>query len=178
MMAYANEAGKLFAYLKSELGWIVIRGDGNGIESVHFQTEKPELETRVTSSEDSIVQRCAKQIQEYLNGERITFDLALRPAGTAFQQSVWEQLLRIPCGETKSYGDIARSIGKPNGVRAVGGAIGRNPVSIIIPCHRVIGSDGSLTGYAGELWRKQWLLQHEKRSDTDVEISQKESFYA
>jgi len=103
------------------------------------------------------------QLQEYFAGRRTRFDLPLAPRGTAFQQAVWAQLLRIPFGATASYGDIARAIGKPAAVRAVGGANHRNPLSIVIPCHRVIGADGSLTGYGGEMHRKRALLALESR---------------
>jgi len=89
--------------------------------------------------------------------------VALQPEGTDFQKAVWQQLAAIPYGQTASYGDIARALGNPQAVRAVGAANGQNPISIIIPCHRVIGSNGKLTGYGGGLWRKEWLLEHEGR---------------
>jgi methylated-DNA-[protein]-cysteine S-methyltransferase len=164
MISDAKQETKLTVYVPSDLGWIVVVGSEQGIELVDFTTEEPpqELQLASRSERDDAVVRCAEQIREYLDGQRVTFDVPLRPSGTTFQQSVWSELQTIPCGETKSYGDIARSIGNPKGVRAVGGAIGRNPISIIVPCHRVIGSNGSLTGYAGELWRKEWLLAHEK----------------
>jgi methylated-DNA-[protein]-cysteine S-methyltransferase len=101
------------------------------------------------------------QIDEYFAGERETFDLELAPHGTDFQLRVWEQLEKIPYGETISYSELATALGDPKLVRAVGLANGRNPISIIIPCHRVIGADGSLVGYGGGLERKQWLLEHE-----------------
>jgi methylated-DNA-[protein]-cysteine S-methyltransferase len=102
-----------------------------------------------------------EQLDAYFAGELETFDVPLALHGTAFQQSVWEQLTRIPFGETISYSELARRLGDPKLVRAVGLANGRNPVSIIVPCHRVIGADGSLVGYGGGLERKQWLLEHE-----------------
>jgi methylated-DNA-[protein]-cysteine S-methyltransferase len=102
-----------------------------------------------------------EQIDAYFAGEREDFDLPLAPHGTAFQLRVWDELTRIPFGETISYSELARRLGDPKLVRAVGLANGRNPISIIIPCHRVIGADGSLVGYGGGLERKQWLLDHE-----------------
>jgi len=105
--------------------------------------------------------QCKIQLNEYFNGERKTFDLPLDAKGTDFQQSIWRQLSTIPFGVSASYRDIAIAINNPKSMRAVGAANGRNPISIIVPCHRVIGADGTLTGYAGGLERKQWLLKHE-----------------
>jgi methylated-DNA-[protein]-cysteine S-methyltransferase len=102
-----------------------------------------------------------EQLDAYFAGELETFDLRLAPAGTAFQLRVWEELTRIPFGETISYGELAGRLGEPRAVRAVGLANGRNPISIVVPCHRVIGADGSLVGYGGGLERKRWLLEHE-----------------
>jgi O-6-methylguanine DNA methyltransferase len=104
-----------------------------------------------------------KQLREYLAGERQMFDVPLDLNGTPFQQRVWEALLAIPYGETVTYRDLAHLLGRPGGAQAVGGAVARNPVSIIVPCHRVLGSDGSLTGYAWGLHVKRWLLEHESR---------------
>ena len=103
----------------------------------------------------------SEQLDAYFAGDREDFDLALAPHGTPFQQRVWEELTRIPYGETISYSELARRLGDPKLVRAVGLANGRNPISIVIPCHRVIGADGSLVGYGGGLERKKWLLEHE-----------------
>ncbi|ACL69573.1 methylated-DNA--[protein]-cysteine S-methyltransferase [Halothermothrix orenii] len=101
------------------------------------------------------------QLNEYFTGQRRNFNLPLAPAGTDFQKKVWQELLNIPYGETCSYGDIARALGKPGAARAVGRANGKNPLPIVIPCHRVIGSNGELKGYACGLWRKRWLIEHE-----------------
>ena len=106
----------------------------------------------------------ARQLHACLNDPAFEFALPLRPAGTPFQQRVWQALAGIPYGQTRSYGEQAASIGKPTAVRAVGAANGRNPLPIILPCHRVIGRDGSLTGYAGGLTRKAWLLEHERKN--------------
>lgn len=109
-----------------------------------------------------VLVRTADQLAEYFAGERRAFDLPLAPRGTGFQTMVWRALMRIPFGETCSYGDIARTIGRPAASRAVGAANGSNPIPIIVPCHRVIGSSGALTGYGGGLPTKRWLLDHER----------------
>lgn len=112
--------------------------------------------------QDPLLQTAAQQLHAYFDGQLQGFDLPLDlSAGTAFQQSVWQALLAIPFGHTSSYGALAHGLGKPSAMRAVGAAVGRNPVSLIVPCHRVLGSTGQLTGYAGGLWRKQALLQLE-----------------
>jgi methylated-DNA-[protein]-cysteine S-methyltransferase len=108
-----------------------------------------------------------EQMVEYFKGARKTFDVSYQFPGTAFQQAVWRQIAKIPYGKTITYGDIAKKIGKPNSSRAVGMACGQNPFSIIVPCHRVVGSQGKLTGYGGGLWRKQWLLAFEQQPDND-----------
>ena len=114
-----------------------------------------------------VLDQATLEIAEYFEGKRKSFTLPLAPRGTDFQRRVWDALLNIPAGETRSYADIARSIGQPSAVRAVARANGDNFRGIIIPCHRVIGSDGSLTGYGGGLARKQWLLDHEKKMAFD-----------
>jgi methylated-DNA-[protein]-cysteine S-methyltransferase len=111
-----------------------------------------------------ILDRAARQLDEYFAGKRRTFDLALAPRGTGFQERVWRALLAIPYGATMSYGELARAIGRPAASRAVGAANGQNPISIIVPCHRVIAASGALTGYAGGLAAKRWLLDHEHGS--------------
>jgi methylated-DNA-[protein]-cysteine S-methyltransferase len=113
--------------------------------------------------DDTAFDEVRRQLDEYFAGTRREFDLPLTAEGTAFQQSVWAGLLRIPCGVTRSYGQLAEEIGNPKAVRAVGLANGRNPISIIVPCHRVIGANGTLTGYGGGLKAKSWLLEHEMR---------------
>jgi methylated-DNA-[protein]-cysteine S-methyltransferase len=112
--------------------------------------------------DDAPFKDVAAQLDAYFAGELTSFDLEIELLGTAFQQSVWSQLCAIPYGETISYGELARRVGNPNASRAVGLANGRNPIAIIVPCHRVIGADGSLTGYGGGLERKTWLLHHEQ----------------
>jgi methylated-DNA-[protein]-cysteine S-methyltransferase len=118
-------------------------------------------ESRAGRSE--VLARAADQLAEYFAGKRRVFDLPLGPRGTGFQARVWRELTKIPYGETCSYGDIARAVGRPSASRAVGAANGRNPIAIIVPCHRVIGASGELTGYGGGLPMKRWLLAHERQ---------------
>jgi methylated-DNA-[protein]-cysteine S-methyltransferase len=110
----------------------------------------------------ALLQEAAGQLAAWFRGALRTFDLPLRPRGTPFQRAVWQELRRIPYGTTRTYGDVAAALGNPTASRAVGAANGRNPISIIVPCHRVIGATGALTGYAGGLARKRWLLDHER----------------
>lgn len=110
---------------------------------------------------NGLTEQTKRQLMEYFSGKRKAFDLPLAITGTGFQKKVWEELRHIPYGKTLSYLGLSRQIGNVKAIRAVGHANGQNPLAIIIPCHRVIGSDGSLTGYAGGLWRKKWLLEHE-----------------
>jgi len=142
----------------SPLGPLRILGLASAIVEVEF------CKTEIASIDDFVPEMllaCRSQLDEYFGGKRRIFDLKLEPRGTAFQERVWHELLRIPYGETRSYKDIAIDVGNSQAVRAVGMANGRNPISIIIPCHRVIGIKGGLVGYGGGLWRKQWLLDHE-----------------
>lgn len=111
----------------------------------------------------AVLREAYQQLAEYFEGRRTKFSVKLNLSGTAFQKKVWSRLRRIPFGQTRSYGQVARSCGRPGAARAVGGANHRNPVVIFVPCHRVIGSDGSLTGFGGGLWRKKWLLEHERK---------------
>jgi methylated-DNA-[protein]-cysteine S-methyltransferase len=144
------------AYYRSELGMIRIQGDISGISDVDFTNDENE-----PGPVPPELVECHTQIDEYFHGKRKKFDLKLNPAGTEFQIRVWKQLENIPYGKTASYRDVAMAIGNKNAARAVGMANARNPISIIVPCHRVIGKDGSLTGYGGGLDRKKWLLEFE-----------------
>ena len=146
------------AYYKSPLGPIKMVGNQDCILTLDF------VEEELSSDPDLpfCLKAGFKQIDEYFKGNRSKFLLNLNPEGTKFQRSVWRQLKKIPYGEVVSYRQIANAIGNPKACRAVGSANGKNPISIIIPCHRVIGSDGRLTGYGGGLWRKEWLIKHEK----------------
>lgn len=145
--------------IDSPLGNILIIGTESVISCVEFIGSTPAV-----SSENptGIVQQCASELTEYFAGTRTEFTCPLRQEGTEFQQKVWHQLGSIDYGKTLSYMDLALSLGDKKLVRAVGTTNGKNKIAILVPCHRVIGSDGSLVGYAGELWRKHWLLDHEK----------------
>jgi methylated-DNA-[protein]-cysteine S-methyltransferase len=142
----------------SPLGDLQLYSDGSHIAKIGFPREALEA---AREGNDPVLEACAGQLAEYFRGQRRRFDLPLAPPGTDFQRAVWQALADIPYGETRSYGEIARAIGKPSAVRAVGAANGRNPLPIVVPCHRVIGSDGSLTGFAGGLAAKTCLLELE-----------------
>jgi methylated-DNA-[protein]-cysteine S-methyltransferase len=149
---------------RSPLGWMTLAASPEGLRGVWFDGQKhqPDVEPWPVDAQHLILMSAAAQLGEYFAGNRQTFDLELDlTAGTSFQQSVWRALLAIPAGSTSAYGALSQSIGKPAAVRAVAAAIGRNPLSIVVPCHRVIGSQGSLTGYAGGLERKAALLKLE-----------------
>ncbi|MFQ5604055.1 MAG: methylated-DNA--[protein]-cysteine S-methyltransferase [bacterium] len=143
---------------QSGIGILKLTGSTEGLHSLEFTDEKSAQQ----NGTPACLQECVQQLSEYFQGKRKHFDLKLNPSGTPFQQSVWQQLLKIPYGQTATYLDIAVAIGKRKAIRAVGAANGRNKIPIIIPCHRVIGSDGSLIGFGGGIWRKEWLLKHEK----------------
>jgi methylated-DNA-[protein]-cysteine S-methyltransferase len=145
------------ALLQTPLGVAEIKGDALGVASVSILNETPDSNFEIPSSLTDTVQ----QLQEYFAGERKEFQLKLNPQGTPFQKRVWETLLEIPFGKTTSYLELSRKLGDEKAIRAVATANGKNPLWLVVPCHRVIGSDGSLTGYAGGLWRKKWLLEHE-----------------
>tara|TARA_B100000795_G_scaffold262434_1_gene240364 strand:+ start:6303 stop:6785 length:483 start_codon:yes stop_codon:yes gene_type:complete len=144
-------------YYKTPIGTAKIVGDNNGIQSISVLDDDIE-----TSKEIPIcLQDCVLQLEEYFKGKRDHFNLTVNPKGTKFQIKVWKSLLKINYGKTKSYLEQSKALGDVKAIRAVASANGKNPIWIIIPCHRVIGSDGSLTGYAGGIWRKKWLLAHE-----------------
>lgn len=155
-----------FDYLDTPIGEIEFTSTAKELLSVLFvKIGKTTLEKQPFSY-SPINEEAKKQMQAYLNKELTVFTLPLKPAGTDFQKLVWEELQKIPFGVTISYLNLAKRLGDENAVRAVAAANGKNPISIIIPCHRVIGSDGKLVGYSGELWRKKWLLEHESRQET------------
>jgi len=139
---------------------IVITDNGNAITGVFFDRERS---AGLKKAETPLIQKAAAQIKEYFAGERKIFKLPIVMRGTEFQMAVWQALQKIPYGETRTYKEIAASIGRPKAVRAVGMANNRNPISIIVPCHRVIGHDGKLVGYGGGLPLKQYLLELERR---------------
>ena len=154
-------------HLDSPLGPMILAASKQGLCGVWFEGQRHgPSEERIQSwtprTSNDLLQEASRQLQAYFAGEIQRFDLPLDlSAGTPFQQAVWQALLTIPLGASQSYGDLARRLANPKAVRAVGAAVGRNPVSIIVPCHRVLGAGGQLTGYAGGLWRKQALLQLE-----------------
>lgn len=145
----------------SPLGDIALTANEQGLSALAFQAGKSPITFTGLIEDNSKFSDVIQQLSEYFNGERKTFDLPLAPNGTTFQKQVWQALTEIPCGETKSYGWIAKSINNEKAVRAVGTANGANPIALIVPCHRVIGSNGKLTGYAGGLALKAKLLMHE-----------------
>lgn len=149
----------------SVLGEVVVQADDKGITGVWFEqhTTKPS-DLGSLQPEHGLLHQAREQLQQYFVGQRQTFELPLNPLGTEFQQRVWRALQKIPYGTHCSYQDIAVSLGMPGASRAVGTANGKNPISILVPCHRVIGSSGKLTGYAGGVERKRWLLQLEATS--------------
>jgi methylated-DNA-[protein]-cysteine S-methyltransferase len=153
----AESASAIYmGYYESPIGLIEVGGIEEALISLNF-VEKVRYEVVW----NPLIEETMRQISEYFSGNRCEFALPLAWQGTAFQRQVWRELLKIPYGGTLSYGDLALAMGKPRAVRAVGSANGKNSISIIVPCHRVIGSDGNLTGYGGGLWRKEWLLRHE-----------------
>ena len=154
-------------HCESPVGWIEIEGSQAGVSALSFvgagrakagRPGKGPLPGPLTD--------CLLQLDEYFKGERTVFSLKLDLRGTVFQKQIWAKLLQVKFGRTTTYKALAEAVGRPAATRAVGGANHRNPVSIIVPCHRVVGSDGSLTGYGGGLWRKEWLLRHEGRDIT------------
>lgn len=151
---------KAYVICPSPYGTIYIAEEAGSITDLFFETEKPSDED-IEIRETPLLKNAAKQLKEYFDGKRKDFDLPLNPHGTEFQRKDWDALCKIPYGETRSYKDIAEMLGNPKACRAVGLANNRNPIAIIIPCHRVIGSNGSLVGYAGGLHIKEGLLRLE-----------------
>jgi methylated-DNA-[protein]-cysteine S-methyltransferase len=144
------------------VGELLLTGSETALTAVYFPTSRHGPPPRdLDGSASEVVERARRQLEEYFAGARTTFDLPLEPVGSPFELRVWEALRAIPYGTTVSYGELARRLGDPRGSRAVGAANGRNPIPIIVPCHRVIGAHGELTGYGGGLDRKRWLLEHE-----------------
>ena len=146
-------------FFTTPLGIAKILGDTNGIASITI-IDQGELSAEIPS----VLQQAVTELQEYFEGKRTDFTFKINPEGTPFQQKVWQGLLAIPFGKTMSYLQLAQKLGDVKAIRAVASANGKNPLWIVVPCHRVIGTDGSLTGYAGGLWRKKWLLAHENPS--------------
>ncbi|CAD5199337.1 methylated-DNA--[protein]-cysteine S-methyltransferase [Pseudomonas sp. FEN] len=150
--------------IPSPIGPMMLVADDNGLRELRFELDsRPQTPLAGWLHAPDKLARVRTQLAEYFAGERMEFDLLLNMLGTDFQKDVWQALLTIPYGVTASYGEISQQINRPKASRAVGAANGRNPVPVIVPCHRVIGSNGSLTGFGGGLAAKQWLLAHESR---------------
>ncbi|UCG14790.1 MAG: methylated-DNA--[protein]-cysteine S-methyltransferase [Deltaproteobacteria bacterium] len=145
-----------YDFCESPIGLVEVGGTSRGVTSLGFVEKR-----RERFESHPAVGKAVQQVMEYFAGKRRTFELELSLSGTEFQEKVWRQLLTVPYGHLASYQDIAKAIGRPKAVRPVGAANGQNPIAIIVPCHRIIGSSGNLTGYGGGLWRKEWLLKHE-----------------
>ncbi|MBX3241112.1 MAG: methylated-DNA--[protein]-cysteine S-methyltransferase [Chitinophagaceae bacterium] len=160
-------------YYRSPLGIIEIKADSESVLSVLFANswKGPEIDEDPAPADtgNEITADCRQQLTEYFEGKRQVFEIAFRQTGTLFQDKVWNALLDIPFGTTISYLELSRRIGNTKAIRAVGTTNGKNQLCIIVPCHRVIGANGSLVGYGGELWRKKWLLEHEARYGRGVQ---------
>jgi methylated-DNA-[protein]-cysteine S-methyltransferase len=153
-----------FSEIESPIGHLILRTNGTALTGIYFDgPNAPPRELRhwTRNAQAGPLLETARQLEEYFTGARREFELPLEMEGTEFQKRAWRNLLTIPYGETRSYGEQAKLIGNPNASRAVGLANGRNPIPIVVPCHRVIGANGSLTGFGGGLERKRWLLAHE-----------------
>lgn len=151
--------------MDSPFGTLTIVASNAGLRAVLWPVEKDgrvSFQESVEPGDHPVIAATKEQLLEYISGTRQDFDLPLDPVGTDFQQSVWSALLDIPFGETRSYGELANDLGKPSASRAVGSATGRNPISIVVPCHRLVARSGKLTGFAGGLDAKRWLLHHEE----------------
>lgn len=154
-----------FTRLESPVGTLLLTATETGLTGIVFDGRRARAALGDAARErpsHPVLRRATRQLQEYFAGTRRAFDLPLAPSGTPFQRDVWNALLDIPYGETRSYGEVARRIGRPKAVRAVGAANGANPLPVVVPCHRVIGADGSLTGYGGGIARKRKLLALEQ----------------
>jgi methylated-DNA-[protein]-cysteine S-methyltransferase len=168
MTVHVSARHRSHAVIDSPIGPLTLIAQDGRLAGVHMEVTRYEpdaaaLGAAVACDADPVLEAAASQLSAYFRGDLTTFDLPLTLAGTGFQRTVWAGLQAIPYGETISYGELARRIGQPSASRAVGLANGRNPVSIVVPCHRVIGADGSLTGYGGGMDRKRFLLGLEQR---------------
>lgn len=152
------EYGEFVEHLESPVGLLEITADKQGVRSIFFQEKKT-----TEGKGNTHTKKAVKELKEYFSGERKNFTVKLNPRGSEFQMRVWEELQKIPHGKTTSYFDLSNRLGDVKAIRAVGTANGKNPISIIIPCHRVVGRNGELTGYAGGLHRKEWLINFEQQ---------------
>jgi methylated-DNA-[protein]-cysteine S-methyltransferase len=158
-------AGALYTRVESPVGTLFLAGDEPSLWALWMEGQRwgPQIGRDWRTAAEPFAE-AARQLGQYFAGERAGFELPLRMHGSEFRRRVWEALRGIPFGQTRSYGELARSVGRPSAARAVGLANGRNPFAIILPCHRVVGATGALVGYGGGLERKRWLLAHERRS--------------
>lgn len=162
------------AYYQSPVGILEVSTNGDAITAILFVnswkgSKLVEDELNFNKPATPVLQDCFRQLDEYFAGSRTVFSLPLLQDGTAFQQTVWKELCNIPYGRTISYLELSKRIGNVKAIRAAGTANGNNSISIVVPCHRVIGANGSLVGYGGDLWRKQWLLEHEDKNANGVQ---------
>ncbi len=158
-----------YTVMKSSVGEITLVADNVSLRAIYWLNQKPDrvkFPDLENNDSNHVLKSAVKQLKAYFSGTRRGFDIPLRPVGTVFQEEVWLALRSISYGETVSYSDIAKQIGRPKAVRAVGAAIGKNPLSIMIPCHRVIGANGKLIGFAGGLSTKEFLLNLENQTDS------------
>ena len=165
---------EVIAEYHSPVGLLTIKATDKSVSAVLFaktgsNTSSENILTKTKNHHHPVIQKCCEQLQEYFDGKRKQFDLPLEQQGTLFQQKVWNELLRIDYGKTISYIELSKRIGDVKAIRAVGTTNGKNKIVIIVPCHRVIGSNGDLTGYGGGLWRKKWLLEHEAKFGNGVQ---------
>jgi len=154
------------SYYNSPAGILLINASEEGITELSFVKETSQ--NSIVTDSNPLISECISQLEEYFSGTRKTFSIPLNPRGTDFQKQVWAELQNIPLGKTTSYLELAKKLGDAKKIRAVGGANSKNPIAIIVPCHRVIGSDGSMTGYAGGMDKKRWLLQFEGSIQQDL----------
>ncbi|MCH7950580.1 MAG: methylated-DNA--[protein]-cysteine S-methyltransferase [Candidatus Dadabacteria bacterium] len=158
-----------YTVMKSSVGEVTLVADNVSLRAIYWLNQKPDrvkFPDLKNNDSNHVLKLAVKQLKAYFSGTRREFDISLRPVGTVFQEEVWLALRSISYGETVSYSDIAKQIGRPKAVRAVGAAIGKNPLSIMIPCHRVIGANGKLIGFAGGLSTKEFLLNLENQTDS------------
>ncbi len=160
-MSIEAAAGRIYTTVDSPVGELTLTASAGAIDGLFMDGQRHVPGREGWLRDAAPFADLIAQLERYFAGELIEFDVSVRPSGTPFQERVWGALREIPYGETWSYGELARRLGAPGAARAVGLANGRNPIAIVIPCHRVIGADGSLTGYGGGLERKSWLLRHE-----------------
>lgn len=157
-----------YTYYESPIGLLKIGGTDHYISEVSFIDNNEQIAHGEPGLSD-MIHYCTEQLIEYFTGRRKVFNLPIHQEGTDFQQKVWSQLLAVPFGKTASYLDMAKKLGDAKAVRAIAAANGKNQIAIIVPCHRIIGSDKSLVGYSGGMWRKKWLLQHEFRINNGIQ---------